>query len=148
LRGTFAEEKDLALSSGGAIRHGGDDVEIALRADSADPHGRARLSGLIGVAFPSTPAQSAAALSVGFAVAADAGDRVTLNLNPRAILLKSNAIVGIGLGAAARLGGGVFLVGDYTPIVGGENTRDTTTGARKRGDVYGIALRLQARSGR
>jgi hypothetical protein len=42
-----------------------------------------------------------------------------------------------------NLGGRVSLVGDYTPLLSGDNTRDTITGGLMRRDVYGVAIRFE-----
>ena len=42
---------------------------------------------------------------------------------------------------------GVSVVGDYTAILSGQNTRDTVTGSGMSRDVFGAALRLSSGSG-
>jgi len=146
LRGSFADRKTLALPGGGGIRHGGSDVELLAKrtlnlAEGANPHGIAT-AGLIGVSFPSTPALGDAHLTLGFSAEAQMGGGSAVFFNPRAALISNNTIVGLGFGARVRLGNQLALIGDYTPIVTGDNTRDTTTGATKRRDVYGVAVRF------
>ena len=138
LRGSFAPRRDFALPSSGAIRHGGNDVELALKMRLGESE---RCAGLIGVAFAGTPAQSEAFLTMG-AMAAMEDDSATYYLNPRAVFIEGNTLVGIGLGARARLAPKVHLVVDFTPLVSGENTIDTTSGARSRRHIYGLAVRF------
>ena len=140
VRGSFAGRDRFALSSGGgAIRHGGTDVELVAKYRLP---GSANIAGLVGVGLPVTPAQNDVYLTLGLAVAARLGNGSAVYLNPRAVFIEDNPIVGIGLGARLRIGDRMSLLGDYTAVVDGDNTRDTTTGARKRHDVYGIALRV------
>jgi hypothetical protein len=145
IRGSFTDRKSLGLPGGGSIRHGGSDVELALRFGWERPDATASsasVAGLIGVSFPSTPAQDDAVLTLGASLAVPAGERIQLFVNPRAAFIEDNTLFGIGLGATARLGDRVSLVGDYTPLLSGDNTRDTTTGGLKRRDVWGAAIRF------
>lgn len=146
LRGSFGGTHDFALSGGNAIRHGGTDVEL-LAKFACTGRERIRAAGLIGVSFPNTPSQTSAPLTLGAAVAAHTGS-VELVANPRAVFAGDNAIVGFGLGASAHLGGAFWLTGDWTPIVSGHNTRDTSTGAAIQRDVWGAALSVRSRNGR
>lgn len=148
LRGSFADRKTLALPGGGGIRHGGSDVELLAKyalklAEGVDPQ-RIATSGLIGVAFPSTPALGDAHLTLGLSAESPMGNGSAIFINPRAAFIANNTIIGIGVGARVRIGNRLSIVGDYTPIVSGDNTRDTTTGATKRRDVYGVAVRFSS----
>ena len=144
LRGTFGERKKL-MAGGGTIAHGGNDFEALLKVGA---RGRSGLAGLIGVSIPNTPAQSGnASLTLGGTASTDIGKGSSLYFNPRAIFVKDNTIVGIGLGARVRLSDSLVLVGDYTPIISGDNTLDTGTGALKKRDVYGVALRFTTHQG-
>jgi hypothetical protein len=145
LRGSFAERKQFALAGGNSIRHGGNDIELLVK---WQPAGTTRFAGLIGVAFPDTPAQRDAVLTLGATTGTSAGDRVSLFLHPRAIFLEDNTIFGIGLGAHVRFAGSTALVADWTPVLSGDNTRRTSDGSRRRCDIYGVALRFGAPDGR
>ena len=145
LRASFAERKQLGLPGGGAIGHGGNDIELLAK---WQPRNVRNWAGLIGVSFPDTPAQGNAVLTLGATAATAAGSRVNLYFNPHALFLEDNAIVGLGVGAHVRVSDTITLVADFTPILTGENTRDTTTGARKRSDVYGVVLRFGSPNGR
>lgn len=139
VRGTAAKTKHLALPGGaGMIRHGGSDLELAMK---FQPGKTSHVAGLIGVGIPGTPAQSRLALTLGGMVSGSLKN-VTFYLNPRALFLEHNTLFGFGLGGRVRLTDTVALVGDWTPIVSGQNTRDTRTGALAPGDIYGVALRL------
>ncbi len=139
LRGAFAGRDHLALpSGGGAIRHGGTDVELAAKYGVP---GLPNVALLIGASFPVTPAQNDVYLTLGVAATARLGANGALYLNPRAVFVDHNTIAGIGLGARLRLAPAISLAGDYTPVVSGDNTRDETTGARRRRDVYGVGVR-------
>ena len=144
-RGMLAERKDFALPGGGAIRHGGNDLEILAKYQSVR---YPRLAGLVGVAFADTAAQSDTFLTLGATASAELGERATAYLNPRAVFIEDNTLVGIGLGVRARLTAHLDLVGDWTPLVAGDNTRDTTTGSTRRRDVFGVAVRYTAPDGR
>ena len=142
LRGAFADRKDFALGGGNSIRHGGNDLELAAK--YGGQHG---IGGLIGVSFPGTPAQNTGAMTLGAMAATGAGRSATVYINPRAVFLDNNTICGIGIGARAKLSSSLSVIGDWTPIVSGDNTRDTTSGARRRSDLYGIAVRYTSTNG-
>jgi hypothetical protein len=144
LRGTFGERKSL-VAGGGTIGHGGNDFEALLKVGA---RGRSGLAGLIGASIPDTPAQSGnASLTLGGTASTVIGKGSSVYLNPRAIFIKDNTIVGIGIGARLRLSDSIVLVGDYTPIISGDNTLDTGSGALKRRDFYGAALRFTTHKG-
>jgi len=145
LRGAFAGRKTLALPGGGGIRHGGSDIELlakyAPRSTFDIASHPVSLAGLIGVSFPSTPSVSDAHLTLGLSAGASVGNGSEIYVNPRAVLIADNTIFGLGLGARVRLRDQLALIGDYTPILSGDNTRDTTTGAAMSRNVYGAAVR-------
>lgn len=145
LRGPFASPTTLNLGGESALRHGGSDLEMAakyrLHTSTTTP-----MALLAGVSWANTPAQSDVFLTLGLTSSSEIGSRITAYLCPRAVLVNSNTIVGIGLGARAKLTDTAAIVADYTPVVAGHNTRDTTTGDRMRRDVYGVALRLSSRN--
>jgi hypothetical protein len=147
LRATTAQERSFALS-GADIRHGGSDIELVAKYRFPRTlDGPTRLQGalLLGLAFPGTPAQSGVVPTLGLALSSPVSPRVNLYLNPRAVLLKDNLLYGIGFGASGRLSDSLTLVGDVTPLIRGDNTRSVTDGARKKGTVYGLALRMTPR---
>lgn len=140
VRSAFAERKSLLLpGSAGTIRHGGNDVELLAKYQLPKQPG---IAGFIGIAFPGTPAQGGAVLTLGGAGAVNVTRGVTAYINPKAVFLDSNTIFGIGLGLRARLSDRIALIADWTPLVSGDNTRNTTTGARTSRDIYGAALRF------
>jgi hypothetical protein len=145
LRGAFAGRKTLALPGGGGIRHGGSDIELQAKYAPQSTFNIAShpvsVAGLIGVSFPSTPAIGDTHLTLGLSAGASIGNGSAVYVNPRAVLIADNTIFGLGLGARVRLKDQLALIGDYTPILSGSNTRDTTTGATKSRDVYGVAVR-------
>ena len=147
LRGAFAERQSRALTgagSSGAIRHGGSDVEIAARyrpgRQPADD--RFAYAAQVGVSFAGTPAQDDTFLTLGAMASARIGDRGTAYLNPRAVLIDDNTLVGIGMGGFVRLSDQFALLADFTPLLSGDNTRKTTTGQPSRRDVFGFGLRF------
>lgn len=144
-RGSFADRKDFSLGKDGSIRHGGNDAEILLKIAS---RGAGSAAGLIGISFAGTPAQNSAALTLGATAALPARSGPVLFLNPRAIFLDGNSIIGFGAGAEIPITKGLAIVGDYTPVINGRNTRDTSTGELRRTDIYGVAVRyaLSSRS--
>jgi hypothetical protein len=144
---SVAGRKSLLLPGGSAIRHGGSDVELLARyrflREGLHRSGTS-LTGLIGVALPDTPARTSAALTLGLSATNSPGRRVAFTLNPRVAFLDNNTLFGVGLGVQLRLGGRISLIGDYTPLLTGDNTRDTTSGALMHRDLYGVAIRYSA----
>ncbi|MBC8102751.1 MAG: hypothetical protein H7Z41_09210 [Cytophagales bacterium] len=140
LRGTFAGRDNYSLPGGAAaIRHGGSEVELVAKYRSVkDPH----VAGLIGISFPDTAAQNDPVLTLGASAAYPLGKTAAFYLNPKAILLRDNLLLGFGFGVQARLSNRVSLLADITPLLAGENTRSTDDGDRERRSVYGIALRI------
>lgn len=148
LRGSFAPRRSFALPGGGAIRHGGSDVEIAAKFRPAEqPGARFTYAGLIGLSLASTPAQKDPFVTLGAAAAFPLGERGTAYLNPRAVFIEDNTLIGIGIGAHARLSERTAVFGEYTPLIAGDNTRDTVTGRPRRRDLYGLGLRFTAAPG-
>lgn len=150
VRAATGATRDFPVTGGGAgvIRHGGQDVELYGKAGmTLGSDARVSLAALVGVSFPRTPAQNEATVTLGGAASFRAHERVTLVLNPRATLQDSNVTVGIGLGAHVTLAPGLSLLGDWTGIVTGDNTRRTSDGSRDRRDVWGAALEWSGMSG-
>jgi hypothetical protein len=145
LRAETGATRSLA-TSGGTLRYGGQDVELFAKYDHGSYAGM-RLGGLVGVSVPNTPAQNQAALTLGASATGSVARNLDLTLNPRAVFLDDNTIVGVGIGGVYRVTDKIHVVGDWTGIVSGDNTRSVVTGARKRGDLWGAALRLTAPSG-
>jgi hypothetical protein len=145
LRGSFAGRKTFTFPSGDYIRHGGSDVELLAkyRFKSNSP---VAVAGLLGVSFPSTPAQSDAMLTLGVAASTPIGSGFTAYLNPRAVFIKDNTLAGIGLGVRARLSDTLFLIGDGTAVIAGDNTRRTSDGSRRQSALYGVALRFSPKA--
>lgn len=151
VRGSFARRKNLPLPGGSAIRHGGNDVELLARYRffHADPTGSTPIvTGLVGVGLPSTPDRGSASLTLGLSAATSLKEYAVFTLNPRAIFLSNNTIFGLGFGAQVRIARGISLVGDYTPLLSGNNTRNTTNGARRSRDIYGAAVRFSSADAR
>ncbi|MCW3055015.1 MAG: hypothetical protein JWN14_4185 [Chthonomonadales bacterium] len=147
IRGSSADRTNFAIPGVGVIRHGGNDVELLARYRflHADPESsKVSVTGLVGVGLPSTPDRTAASVTLGLSASTSFKRRVTLTLNPRAVLLENDVLVGIGIGAQVTLAKGVSLVGDYTPILSGDNTRNTVNGGLMRRDIYGAAFRFSS----
>lgn len=143
IRGTNGTTHQLSLPAGGSILYGGRDVEIFGKYALGTMHGL-RVGVMGGVSSPDTPAQNQATGTAGLMASMGFGGKATVYLNPRAVFIDHNTIVGIGGGASYAFSDHVALVGDYTGIVSGDNTRDTSTGALKRRDVWGVALRFSS----
>lgn len=145
LRGVFAQRRNTTTTSGAMIRHGGSDFEALLK---YHPNGTARIAAMIGVSAPNTPAQSDGILVLGGAATHALSESLEVGINPRALFIEDNTIVGLGLGACAKLGKGMTVAAEYTPILSGNNTRSTATGALMRRDLYGVAIHFMAGNGR
>lgn len=144
---SMAQFENFTISGGGGtIRHGGTDVELAAKYNTHQT-GVYGLSGQIGVGMPNTPAQKTAHITAGITGSMSAGSSLDFYVNPRTVLVTNNTIVGLGFGARVKITNQVSIVGDYTAIIGGANTIDTSTGNQRSHDVYGAALRYSTRHG-
>jgi hypothetical protein len=143
---SIAQFESYNIPGGGVIRHGGSDLEISTKY-SVKQSNKSAISAEFGVGLPNTPAQQSAHLTVGLAGSLNVGSGVDVYLNPRAVLITANSIYGLGMGAKAKLSRQLSLIADYTPILAGANTIDTTTGAMRSHDVYGAALRYLTNNG-
>jgi len=141
IRGVAGGQRAFLTSGGPTVFHGGHDAEFFGKYHVGS-FGRVNVSALGGISFPNTPAQGSSAGTFSGIAAMQFNDRITGYLNPRAVFLSGNSIVGIGVGGSVRLSDHIHLVGDWTGIVSGDNTRSTTDGSRIRRDVWGIAFRF------
>ena len=129
---------------GFTIRHGGTDLELLAK---WCPQTNARWAAEMGVSFPSAPAQDGVNLTALWLYSRALGDRLSLYLAPRAVFVEDNPIVGIGGGAYVRLTDTLEVIGDFTEIVAGDNTRSVYTGDKVRGEVWGAFVStLRSRS--
>lgn len=142
LRISAAELKGYALAGGSAIRHGGSDIELVAR---RQPWEGKPIVLQAGIAQPRTPARGKPCFTLGASAGWTPGADLALTLNPKAVILKENALVGVGMGLAARVGSAWTLIADCTPLVTGDNTRSTIDGGKIRRTTYGAALRYNAR---
>lgn len=141
VRAVTGTTRALTAGNGSVIAYGGRDTEVYAKYGLSGPRGT-RLALLAGASFPATPAQNQATGTVSGVAEMQIVDRVTVYLNPRAVFIKDNTIVGVGVGTSIRVSDRIHLVGDWTGIVSGDNTLSTTDATRKRGDVWGVALRF------
>jgi hypothetical protein len=94
-----------------------------------------------GLAYSSTPAQEhRLATTVGATAGYRLWDRVQVYAEPKAVILDSNSLVGLGLGASVYLVKGVVLEGEWTPMLSGQNSINTQTLARDQVQLYGVGL--------
>ncbi|MCX6360846.1 MAG: hypothetical protein NT029_13615 [Armatimonadetes bacterium] len=142
LRVSAAELKSHALAGGAAVRHGGSDIELVAR---RRPWENRSIVLQAGVAQPRTPARGKPCFTLGASAGYEIGSDLALTLNPKAVILKENVLVGVGMGVAARAGSAWTLIADCTPLVTGDNTRSIIDGGKIRRTVYGAALRYNAR---
>ncbi len=140
VRGVTGTTADFTAGNGAIIRHGGRDVEVYGKYGLGS-FGKVHLAILGGASMPGTPAQSQTYGTVSGVGEMKVHDRVNLFINPRAIFIEGNTIAGIGVGASVRISDRVHIVGDWTKIVTGENTRSVDDGTRTRRDIWGAALR-------
>src|SRR5579862_585543 len=139
VRGVLGTNHSFATAARPVILDGGRDVEAFAKYRFAEYSG-VSLAALAGISFPDTPAQNQATGTLSGIASTRVGSRATVYLNPRAVFLNGNSIVGIGAGAAIPLGESLQLVGDWTGIVTGDNTRSTADGSLKQVNVWGAAL--------
>ncbi len=138
-RGVFAGRETLALPGGGSLRHGGGDLELLAK---YQPPGMPYLAGLVGVAYPMTPAQDGVSVTLGLSAAYRPIQQITGYLNPRVVFIDGNTLVTLGVGLRGEITPQLALLGEWLPSVAGDNTRNTGTGALDSLDVWGAAVRF------
>ena len=143
---SFAPFQGFLIPGSGVIFHGGTDMEITAKYGT-QVYGKYGITGQVGVDLPNTPAQQSTHLTLGAAASITAEPGIDLYVNPRTVLTSGESLFGIGVGAKIKMGTNLTWIGDYTAMVNGYNTLDTTTGNPKSLDIYGIALRYTASSG-
>lgn len=143
LRGTLARTKSDTLT-GGTLTYGGNEIEAALR---YEPESSKGCSLMAGVAFANTPAQSRPLATLGASYRAGMGGNTVFDFNPKAILIKQNALIGLGIGLSFEASPGITFSAEATPLIGGENTRDANTGERMRRTLYGAAIHYTPQGG-
>jgi hypothetical protein len=137
--GSFAKWNTANYPDGNFIRFGGTDEELSLR--YALPVSNLTVQG--GLAYVQTPAQShRIAATVGGSYGYSPIKQVRFYLNPKAVFLDRNSLVGIGLGTSIDLVHHISLLGDWTPLIAGDNTFYTADQSRSRGELYGVGLRF------
>jgi hypothetical protein len=137
IRGDFSDIGTYDTSSGTQIRFGGNDGEALVKVKIT---GELSVQG--GFSYSNTPAQPGRTASVvGASYGYKLNPQLSLYANPRAVILDSNSLVGLGLGASYVCSDAVTLIGEVTPLLAGDNTLSTVDGSRQRVTLYGIALR-------
>jgi|GEM_PF-1368306 len=140
LGASLAPYQNFYVPGGGLTRYGGNDVEVSAKY-ATQVAGKYGIGFQAGIGLPNTPFQKSTQLTVGATGTVAAGSSLNLYVNPRAVLLTDNSILGIGLGASVKLSQQLSWIGDYTPIISGSNSVDPFTGDSRRRDIYGFALR-------
>lgn len=137
LRGSFA--KVGRASTVANLQTGGSDWEATLR--YAVPHTMGlTLQG--GVAFPNTPQQNTPFFTYGVSYQVPmALTEYKIYVGSRGVLRSGSTAMGISAGISAPLGPGLELVGDFTVLVRGVNSRDGQTGNTVRRHIYGVGVR-------
>lgn len=136
--GAFARWSDFGLSGGGAIRHGGTDLELRLH--SQQKLGELSSDSFVGVSEPHTPAQGGTHLTLGESVSYHCPSRTTAYAEPLAVLIDGNSLFGIAIGADQGLSDALSLSGEFIPVLAGENTRSTADGHLQRAATYKVGL--------
>jgi hypothetical protein len=140
LAGSFSKWNSANLGGGEQIRFGGTDEELSIRYQIPI---EVPVTLSVGESYTQTPAQPRRlATTFGGSVGYSPIPKIRLYLNPKAVLLDHNGLVGISFGAAVDVAPNLTLMGDWTPLIAGENTFDTQTGGRSRGQIYSVGLRL------
>lgn len=143
VRLVLSSEKSTPAGLGGTIRFGGVDFEAGVRAQL----GQSGVVGFVGISAPQTRAERAPVLSMSLAASRELGKGLSVAVNPRAVSIHNNAIVGVGIGAKTTQQGRVSISAEFTPILAGDNTRDVMTGDRIRRHLYGVALHYAIMNG-
>jgi hypothetical protein len=137
VRGSYSDRGALVGPSF-TIHHGGTDVEGFLRYRPAEYPGT---SLQVGVAFPDTPAQRGAFVTVGGTAERALGSHVRLVLHPRIVFVE-RPIVGIGAGVSVKLSDRVEVVGDGTAVINGWNTYSVATGRTRAQPLWSGGVRV------
>ena len=138
--GDFGDRGAFGNGEGHVIRHGGADGEFSMRYQLPWP---LETSIQAGIAIGDTPAQdSRVAAIAGLSIAYPISPQVDVFVNPRVVALDSNSLVGLGFGASVKLSTKLSVVGDWTPLLAGNNTVDPSTGLMKRSQLYSAGLRI------
>lgn len=137
-RAVIAGTKSTPAAVGGNIFFGGVDFEAALRYRLTST-----VVGQIGIATPFTPAQKSPILTLGLSTSKTLNDKLSLTVNPRAVLVRDNALVGFGMGFDLSLQSGLDFTAEYTPMLSGDNTRDVFDGKLMRRNLYTFAFNYQ-----
>jgi len=140
LAASLSKFQTLGLYSGGTARYAGSDIELTAKYGTK-VYGKYAVSGQVGLALPNTPAQQSAHITLAASGSYSPCASFNLYVNPRAVLITDNSIVGIGLGGSVKLSNNLYWIADYTPILAGNNTLDLGTGNQKSRDIYGIGMR-------
>ncbi len=137
-RATMGGTKNLVNTGFASIRHGGNEFEFLAK---FRPMHTTNIAAEIGLTIADTPAQKDVFFSGQLPMEHPLGHRLTLYLVPKAVLIKDNALVGLGGGLHVRVTNQIALVGDVTGILAGDNTRNAFTGNRESAEVWGVAIR-------
>jgi hypothetical protein len=140
LRGAVGDVRTYS-GSGFTIRHGGHDVELALKVGLRPSSERSAGTLLVGLSAPQTPAQNSVYPTLQLLSAFAVGSRTTLHFVPKAVFVEDDPIIGIGGGVTVRPGGAVDLTADLTGLISGNSTYSLISGKRTRGEVWGVMLR-------
>lgn len=122
----------------GPVRFGGSDVELLGRWQTT------HLGPVIqfGAADVNTPAQEHRIAGVVSAQESFGISGESLCLEPKAVFLRDNSLVGLGIGANVKLASHIHLLADWTPMLAGDNYIDPDTGSRSRVQLVGAGLRF------
>lgn len=99
------------------------------------------------MAQPATPARNTPCLTLSGSAAAYKAGGLEFTINPKAALFRHNSLIGIGMGVSSRVTEEWSLAADYTPLVAGDNTRDTADGSMIRRALYGVSVRYSGLKG-
>jgi hypothetical protein len=142
LAGSFAKWGSTPAFDGTTIRFGGVDEELSIRYRL--PFEQVPITVQAGLDYAQTPAQpQRLAGTLGASAGYSPVSKLRLYLNPKAVFLDRNSLVGIGIGASVDLAPKLLLIADWTPLVAGDNTISTSSGTGSRSQLYGVGLRFQ-----
>ncbi|HSV72530.1 MAG TPA: hypothetical protein VLH79_02085 [Chthonomonadales bacterium] len=125
------------------ICHGGTDVEAFVRYRPAEYAGMALH---LGIAFPDTPAQQGAFVTLAGLAERALGSHVRLVFHPRVVFV-GRPIVGIGAGVAVKLSDRVEVMGDGTMVINGWNTYSVATGRKRAQPLWSGGIRVSLPGG-
>jgi hypothetical protein len=122
------------------LRHGGTSLDLKARHPLKQTR-RAAVAVSMGLELPNTPAQDEPHFHAGLPISWRVTSNVTAHVVPELVFLRDNTLFALGLGVEGRISDHLRLLGEWTPLLDGQNTRDRF-GMLAKDNIWGAAVRL------